>query len=84
MGQKLGSGRPCIPALPATHNRLASPQTALLTSPSNNTMYVVTILEVWIGLLHLCIYTPCYPHPCAHGTDSQPCTKPPPVLPNLN
>eukprot|EP00983_Pelagomonas_calceolata_P001597 53467-Pelagomonas_calceolata.AAC.3 len=57
MGQKLSSGRPYIPALPGTHNWLVCPQTALLSSPSNNALYVVTILEVWIGLLHLCIYT---------------------------
>ena len=77
MGQKLSSGRPCIPALPGTHNLLASPLTALLTSPFIVTSYIIAILEVWTDLLHVHLYTPCRPHPCAHGTDSQPCTDPP-------
>ena len=45
MGQKVSSGRPCIPALPGTHDLLASPLTALLTSPFIITSYI-TILEV--------------------------------------
>ena len=80
MRQKLSSGRPCIPALPGTHNLLASPLTALLTSPFIITSYIIAILEVWTDLLHVHLYTPCRPHPCAHGTDSQPCTQTPPLL----
>eukprot|EP00983_Pelagomonas_calceolata_P073095 1152004-Pelagomonas_calceolata.AAC.3 len=88
--QKLSSGRPCIPALPGTHNWLASPLwTALLNSPCNYTAYydvtsyIITILEVWVGLSHVRFNTPCCPYPCAHGTDSQPCTQTPP-LPNVH
>jgi len=46
MGQKLSSGRPCIPALPGTHNLFASPLTALLTTPFIITSYIIAILEV--------------------------------------
>eukprot|EP00983_Pelagomonas_calceolata_P052457 1142854-Pelagomonas_calceolata.AAC.1 len=42
MGQKLSSGRPCMPALPGTHNWLVSPQTALLASSCNNATYIAT------------------------------------------
>eukprot|EP00983_Pelagomonas_calceolata_P132597 1161884-Pelagomonas_calceolata.AAC.5 len=74
MGQQLSSGRPCIPALLNTHNWLANPQTAFLISQSNNTSYIVIILEFGIGLLHVCLHAACGPHPCACGTDSGLCT----------
>eukprot|EP00983_Pelagomonas_calceolata_P032741 1026021-Pelagomonas_calceolata.AAC.5 len=66
MEQKPSNRCPCIPALPGTHNWLASSQTALLCSPCNDTLYVVTVLEVWITLLHVCLYAPPCPHLYTH------------------
>eukprot|EP00983_Pelagomonas_calceolata_P076114 1153281-Pelagomonas_calceolata.AAC.5 len=69
-----------MPALPGTHNWLASPQTAIPTPPINKTLYLVTIMEVRNGLLHVCLHTPRGPHPCACGTDSESCTQVPPFI----
>eukprot|EP00967_Tisochrysis_lutea_P055120 scaffold69121_cov20-Tisochrysis_lutea.AAC.1 len=75
MGQKLSCARPCIPVLLGTQQWLASAQTALLTSPSSCTPCIVTVLEIWIDLLYLCLHTPHGSQPCACGANSESCTQ---------
>jgi len=80
MGQKLSCGRSCIHGLPSTHNWLAWPQIAFLSSTFLWASYVGTILQVWSDGLLLWLHTPRGPHPCTRGSDLWPCTQTPPFI----
>jgi hypothetical protein len=51
MGQKLRYGRPCTHDLPGTHNWLAQPHIASISSEFHQLSHAGIILEVWSELL---------------------------------
>eukprot|EP00983_Pelagomonas_calceolata_P066889 1149248-Pelagomonas_calceolata.AAC.8 len=77
MGQYLRCRRSCMLAPPGTHSWLASPQTYFQISPCNCVSCIVTTLEVWVALLHLCILKPRSLHLYVRGSYTLPYIQPP-------
>ena len=77
MGQKLRYGRPCTHDLPGTHDWLAQPHIAFISSEFHWLSYAGTILEIWSELLLHWLDSPHGLHPSACASDIWTCPHTP-------